>query len=148
MYQVLKEQHFRYDASGVNTKPDTWPTKNEDGLWLFSLGQIPLAGTRNVTIAMDYNFFSAQSQARDVVRHGSPAWERDYQQTLKSYENYFEKNYNGNRAPVIIGHHFSTWNDGMYWQTLKDFAQETCGKPEVYCVNFRELVNYLDNQPS
>ncbi len=57
---------------------------------------------------------------------------------------YFRKEYNGSRAPINIGHHFSMWNDGVYWEALKDFAQEVCGKENVSCTSYAKLVDYLD----
>lgn len=66
---------------------------------------------------------------------------------LASYRDYFYANYNGSRAPVNIGHHFSEWNDGVYWQTMKDFAEEVCGLPDVRCVTYTGLADWLDAHP-
>jgi hypothetical protein len=71
-----------------------------------------------------------------------------YNDTLTSYRNYFKGNFAGTRAPVFIGHHFSRWNDGVYWEVMKTFAREECGKPEVRCVTYRELADYLDRHVS
>ena len=60
---------------------------------------------------------------------------------------YFAEHYSTNRAPIFIGHHFSQWNDGVYWSVMQDFAREVCGKPEVKCVTFKELANYLNFLP-
>lgn len=144
MFQSLADHHFQYDASSVTEIPELWPTKNSYGTWLIPLADIPMKGTSSRVISMDYNFYSRQTNARDWAKRGTPLWLSFRQQMFDSYMDYFNKNYQGDRAPVIIGHHFSTWNDGVYWQTMQDFAEEVCGKPDVYCVDFKELVGYLD----
>ncbi len=146
LYKILGERHFLYDSSGLASSPSAWPTKNTEGTWLIPLANIPLAGTKGEIIAMDYNFYSRQSEARDLAKKDTPTWQRLYKQTLDSYLGYFVKNYKGNRAPVIIGHHFSLWNDGVYWQVMQDFAEKVCGQPEVYCTSFKELAAYLEKK--
>jgi peptidoglycan/xylan/chitin deacetylase (PgdA/CDA1 family) len=148
LFKELPEMNFKYDSSTLVASPSAWPIKNEQGTWLIPLDQIPLAGTKGQTIAMDYNFYMSQSRARDIARRGTPTWQRFYKQMYDSYLNDFQRHYEGTRSPVIIGHHFSTWNDGVYWQAMQDFAEEVCGKPEVYCVNFKDLVEYLDTHPT
>jgi hypothetical protein len=66
------------------------------------------------------------------------------EEMLQSYQKYFEKNYYGNRAPVHVGHHFSRWNQGAYWRAFKRFAENVCGMPEVRCVTYRELADFMD----
>jgi hypothetical protein len=63
---------------------------------------------------------------------------------LRTYLNYFRANYAGTRAPVHIGHHFSPMQGGAYNEALKDFARTVCGLPEVRCVTYRVLADYLD----
>lgn len=90
---------------------------------------------------MDYNFYVADTGAKP-----DPANAAIYRSRMKrSYLKYFENNYKGNRAPLHIGHHFSLWNGGAYHNALKDFAQEVCGKPEVKCVTYKELVQYMES---
>jgi len=60
----------------------------------------------------------------------------------------FKHNYFGNRAPLDIGHHFSQWNGGTYWKALKRFAKTVCHQPEVRCVTYTELMNYLEESGS
>jgi hypothetical protein len=67
---------------------------------------------------------------------------------LKTYLAYFAGNYLGNRAPVHIGHHFSKWNGGAYWKAMQEFAQAVCGLPEVRCVTYRELEDYMEALPA
>ncbi len=147
LYQNVADHHFVYDSSKVTEKIDEWPHKDNHGIWWIALPDIPMARTSFRVIAMDYNFYSIQSGARDRAHQPSQLWKTYYQQMLDSYVNYFDHNYATTRAPIIIGHHFSLWNDGVYWQVMQDFAEQECGKPEVYCVTFKELVRYMESHP-
>ncbi|HYV33600.1 MAG TPA: hypothetical protein VE973_02025 [Candidatus Limnocylindria bacterium] len=146
MFKVLKEQGYTYDTS-LNGKANAWPEKLDNGIWEFPLAQINYATTTKKILSMDYNFYYKQSNAKDVAVKGTPVWNAFYNDTYNSYLNYFSANYNANRAPVYIGSHFSEWNDGVYWEAMRDFAAEVCGKPEVYCVTFGELEQYMESQP-
>jgi hypothetical protein len=66
---------------------------------------------------------------------------------LETYLQYFDSNYNGNRAPLHIGHHFSLWNGGAYWEAMKEFALTVCKKPEVVCGTYKELADFMDKTP-
>ena len=146
LYQELSDKGFLYDSSSFNASPSSWPVKNKFGTWLINLGEIPFANTKNRIIAMDYNFYSVQSQARDNAKKGSALWKKYYDQVLTSYQNYFETNYHSSKAPVIIGHHFSLWNDGVYWEVMKQFANNVCGLPDVRCITFTELARHLSER--
>jgi hypothetical protein len=54
--------------------------------------------------------------------------------------------YSGNRAPLILGNHFNRWNGGIYTDALTDFLQRACGRPQVQCVSFSQLADWLDAQ--
>ncbi len=146
MDTVLKQLGYRYDASRVG-KPEAWPGKLPNGLWSIPLAKIPFATSTSGILSMDYNFYLKQSKAKDTAKKGTPEWQRFHDEMLISYQNYFDKNYNGSRAPVSIGHHFSLWNDGVYWEVMKEFAEQNCGKPDVHCVTFTDLVTWLESQP-
>jgi hypothetical protein len=91
---------------------------------------------------MDYNFYANQSRGIDDKAN------KDFyrEQMLSSYLEYFNSNYYGNRAPIHIGHHFSKWNGGAYWEAMKSFASQVCRKPEVRCVTYAEYVKWLESQ--
>jgi hypothetical protein len=143
-YQALAESGYRYDAGKISN-PNIWPKKNKFGVWEFPLGGLTLKSGEE-TISMDYNIFSEQSDAKDGVKKGSPMWNEMYQETLGAYKNYFNSHYNGNRSPIYIANHFSKWNDGVYWEAMKNFASEICGKSDVKCITYKELANYLDSK--
>lgn len=140
LYTVLKLNHFRYDASGISHSND-WPIK-KDGLWHFDLVRLKIAGTDKKTISMDYNFYMAQTKAKEDP---SPTHQKKYQQQiLDTYMNYFMANYKGNRAPLRIGHHFTNFENGIYNKALFEFAKQVCGLPDVRCVSFKELADFMD----
>ncbi|MFZ5691100.1 MAG: hypothetical protein ACOY5F_07565 [Pseudomonadota bacterium] len=138
LYATLAQRGFRYDTSG--TMPaQAWPEKR-DGIWRFNLAEIKLAGSGRATLSMDYNFLVAQSGAAPIASRR----EQFRQQMLDSYLNYFRANYTGNRAPVHIGHHFTDYQNGAYREALKSFVRLVCGLPEVRCVTYKTLADYMD----
>ncbi|MBX4191337.1 MAG: hypothetical protein KW804_00880 [Candidatus Doudnabacteria bacterium] len=147
MFTALAKTGYKYDTSLTST-PSAWPKKISNGMWEFPLAYIQYANTKSSLLAMDYNFYFKQSSAKDVTKKGEDLWSQFYKDTYDSYYGYFLKNYNANRAPIFIGSHFSEWNDGVYWEAMRDFGQKVCAEPEVYCVTFRDLMNYLDSHPT
>ena len=140
LWEALKANHYRYDTSEVRP-PTLWPD-NKRGFWNFSLASLKIAGSGKSTLSMDYNFYVAQSGAKEDPAHSS-LYEK---QMYETYVHYFLDNYNGNRAPVHIGHHFPLMNAGAYWQAMQHFAETVCGLPEVRCVSYRELADFMDAQ--
>ena len=63
---------------------------------------------------------------------------------LDTYLDYFKANYTGNRAPMHIGHHFTDYQSGAYRDALKTFARTVCGLPEVRCVTYKTLADFMD----
>lgn len=143
LWPTLKAFNFRYDTS-KSAKPDYWPQRQDWGGWNFPLAQIKIAGTSRTTLSMDYNWFVYQTAGVSKKDMTDVEYKRFYNQMLDSYKYYFKKNYHGNRAPVHIGHHFSKWNRGVYWEVMKDFSKFVCNKPEVRCVTYVEYANWLD----
>jgi hypothetical protein len=141
MYTSLAAAGFRYDTSR-SAAPNYWPQKSALGIWNFPLAEIPIVGTGKKTLSMDYNFYVAQSGANEQPQNRAIY----YRQMMDTYLKYFQDNYNGNRAPVHIGHHFSKWNGSAYWDAMKDFASQVCGLPEVQCVTYTEYMNWLERQ--
>ena len=91
---------------------------------------------------MDYNFFVAQSRAA----YDPHRYEMVRDQTLQTYLQYFKRNYAGNRAPLHIGHHFMNYGGSSYNEALKSFARGVCGLPEVRCVTYAKLADFMDQQ--
>jgi hypothetical protein len=136
LYPVLKRFRFRYDASRL-APLGQWPQRKL-GLWSFPLLEIPFVGHTFRVVSMDYNFFANQVSL-------TPA--RVELETYRSLWNAFRASYTGNRAPISIGQHFETWNAWAYDHTLTRFLLAACQLPEVRCVSFRKLADFLDSVP-
>ncbi|MFF7980235.1 hypothetical protein ACFZDK_14055 [Streptomyces sp. NPDC007901] len=132
---------FRYDTSGVNDQ--VWPKKRE-GLWDLSMQLVPFPGHSYEQLTMDYNFMVNQSGAST---QGDPDM-YDYwgDQMRDGLLQGFNRAYNGNRAPMVIGNHFESWNGGTYMRAIDEVVQDVCNKPEVRCVSFHQLADWLDAQ--
>jgi len=138
LFQTLPEQNYTYDTSKSGAA-NYWPEKI-NGVWNMALAQLKIVGSGKNTLSMDYNFYVAQSKGNPDAANAA----KYQKEMIDTYRAYFKNNYYGNRAPVHIGHHFSKWNGGAYWNAMKDFAKEVCGKPEVKCVTYKELVTFME----
>ncbi|MET7639579.1 hypothetical protein [Streptomyces sp. NPDC005438] len=137
---AAKEMGFRYDSSGNGTQ--VWPDK-EGGLWDVPLQAVPLPGRKFETLSMDYNFLANQSKTTNGPSSEYPKYQREMRDGLLQG---FNRAYQGNRAPMIIGNHFESWNGGVYMKAVEEVMKNTCPKKEVRCVSFRQLVDWLDVQ--
>ncbi|MFI7408690.1 hypothetical protein ACIBU0_08500 [Streptomyces sp. NPDC049627] len=139
--RAAREMGFRYDSSGVNNQ--VWPTK-KGGLWDLSMQLVPFPGHSYEQLTMDYNFMVNQSGTNT---HGDPAkhafWGDQMRDGLLKG---FYRAYYGNRAPLIIGNHFESWNGGTYMRAVEEVVEAVCNKPDVRCVSFRQLADWLDAQ--
>ncbi|MFF0535832.1 polysaccharide deacetylase family protein [Streptomyces coelicoflavus] len=139
--KAASQMGFRYDSSGVNNQ--VWPAKKE-GLWDLSMQLVPFPGHSYEQLTMDYNYMVNQSGS---ATQGDPA-KREFwgDQMRDSLLKGFERAYDGNRAPLIIGNHFESWNGGTYMRAVEEVVETVCNKEEVRCVSFRQLADWLDAQ--
>ncbi|MEU1118756.1 MULTISPECIES: hypothetical protein [unclassified Streptomyces] len=139
--RAAREMGFRYDTSGVNNQ--VWPKKKE-GLWDLSMQLVPVPGRQFETLTMDYNFMVNQSGS---TSQGDPS-KHEYwgDQMRDGLLQGFSRAYKGNRAPLIIGNHFESWNGGTYMRAIEETVERVCNKPDVRCVSFRQLADWLDAQ--
>ncbi len=155
LLRTLMSFGFAYDTSDTNQgwEPTTWPRRSvvdgKAGPWNFGLGFIPVPGLTTKIPAMDYNFCYRQGggcpeKYPDALNRA----ESDSSDMLTAYYNYFLLNYNGNRAPVHIGHHFQPYRGGAYNRALKRFARTVCSLPEVRCVTYQTLTKYMNELPT
>ncbi|MEV7180153.1 hypothetical protein [Kitasatospora sp. NPDC093679] len=135
---------WKYDSSGPGGL-QVWPQKFQGGaLWDMPLQSIPFPGHSFQVLSMDYNIMynqSGNSTKGDTARYG--AWQT---QARDSYLAGFERAYNTNRAPMIIGNHFEQWNGGIYMNAVEEALKGIAGRPEVRLVSFRQLVEWLEVQ--
>ncbi|MFN7729400.1 MAG: hypothetical protein ACK5P7_09620 [Bdellovibrio sp.] len=137
-----------YDASDVAQSPTEWPEKSNQGFWYLRMAVIPVPGMSHGVLSMDYNFYAAQSPDANAPKENPAMAPHFEEQMYGAYINWFSRNYYGNRAPMNIGHHFSTWNKGAYWKALKRFMTNVCNQPEVRCITGVEMVEILEKTPT
>ena len=117
--KAARELGFRYDTSGVNDQ--LWPKKKE-GLWDLSMQLVPFPGHSYEQLTMDYNFMVNQSGTQT---QGDPDkfqyWGDQMRDGLLKG---FHRAYDGNRAPLVIGNHFESWNGGTYMRADPSIAKE------------------------
>ncbi|MFI7499001.1 hypothetical protein ACIBVL_10890 [Streptomyces sp. NPDC049687] len=139
--EAARELGFRYDSSGVDDQ--VWPRRKR-GLWDLSMQLVPFPGHTYEQLTMDYNFMVNQSGTKT---QGNPAkyafWGDQMREGLLRG---FHRAYDGNRAPLIIGNHFESWNGGTYMRAVERVVETVCNKPDVRCVSFRQLADWLDAQ--
>ncbi len=133
LYAALGDSSFRYDASAVSRGPAE--PGEADGVVRFALPLIPEGPHGRLVIAMDYNLYFRHSDAKERPDEAAVFEQR----ALEAFRAAFEKQYRGKRIPLEIGFHFVLMNGGAYWRALEQFAEETCIKPDVRCVSYREL---------
>lgn len=134
MYRALSDSGFSYDASSVSRGPvapnlDAAPIR-------FSLPQIPEGPSERNVLAMDYNLFVRHSGGEERPDRGDVYEAR----ALQAFRKAFDGQYDGDRAPLELGFHFSLMNGAAYWRALERFTEETCGKPQVACVTYAEYL--------
>ncbi|MEU0977941.1 hypothetical protein ACFYXN_17190 [Streptomyces griseus] len=141
MVAAARTMGFRYDSSGVGNQ--VWP-KKKDGVWDIPLQLVPMPGRAFETLSMDYNFMVNQS---GTATQGDPS-QHEYwgNQMRDGLLQAFDRSYNGNRAPLIIGNHFESWNGGTYMRAIEETIAQVCTKEGVRCVSFRQLADWLDAQ--
>ncbi len=139
LYETLRKNKFVYDTSQTNSM-DYWP-HNNNGVWNFPLAEVRIYGTGKQTLSMDYNFYFVQSGGKPDLKNA----ELYRKEMYDTYMAYFRTNYYGNRAPIHIGHHFSKWNGGAYSNALADFTKSVCHMPEVKCVSYQTLLQFMNS---
>ncbi|MFF2012057.1 hypothetical protein ACFVWY_23645 [Streptomyces sp. NPDC058195] len=140
MVAAARTMGFRYDSSGVNNQ--VWPQK-KDGVWDLSMQLVPVPGRAFETLSMDYNFMFNQSG----VTQGDPGMHAYWGNQMRDgLLRAFDRSYDGNRAPLIIGNHFESWNGGTYMRAVEQTIATVCTRKDVRCVSFRQLADWLDAQ--
>jgi len=156
LIRTLDKRKFRYDTSDTNIgwEQDNWPQKYKitgTNIWNFGLAFIEVVGLKSSngnpvrTMSMDYNFCFLQDKGcPELYPKSIEGADRDAYIMLLSYLKYFSDNYNSNRAPVHIGHHFTKYRGGAYNKALYHFAKIVCELPEVNCITYSKLSDYMD----
>jgi hypothetical protein len=80
------------------------------------------------------------------VQHTPAQSAADSAQVQATYQDMYNATTAGNRAPLILGNHFNDWNNNAYTTALGGFLLANCGKPDTYCVPFRDVVAWMKLQ--
>ena len=145
LYPALKAHGMTYDSS-FTRRGISWPTKSTDnGIWKFGMAEFPIHGTSHYQITMDYNFYYTQRKASsDGV---TPEQSRsDSAQVQATYQDMYNAAFSGNRAPLVLGNHFNSWNNNAYSDAIGNFVLANCGKPNTHCVPFRDVIAWMNMQ--
>ncbi|MEV1052453.1 hypothetical protein [Streptomyces sp. NPDC049887] len=138
--RIAAKQGFRYDSSGISEQ--IWPDRKH-GLWDLSLQMVPVPGRAFETLSTDYNFMINQSGTAKGAPSMHTFWGNQMRDGLIKG---FNRAYMGNRAPLVIGNHFESWNGGAYVRAVEQTIGYVCVQRDVRCVSFRQLVDWLDAQ--
>lgn len=131
---ALKARGFTYDASRISK--GSGKVESDDGLLRFALPRIPEGPENRLVIGMDYNLFIRHSGGLNAPGRADIFAGR----TLDAFRAAFKRQYDGSRIPLQLGFHFVEMNGGAYWSALEAFLSETCGKPDVACVNYAQAI--------
>lgn len=134
---ALKAKGFTYDASLVSKGPAR--AEADGSLLRFALPRIPEGPDERLVIGMDYNLFVRHSGGLNSPGRADIFAAR----TLDAFRAAFQRQYEGKRVPLQLGFHFVEMNGGAYWNALDTFLTETCGKPDVACVNYAQAIEML-----
>lgn len=138
----LKALGYRYNAS--NTRGiDQWPVFRND-LWNFGFPGVPIRGYPRDMITVD-----AAIHANLVPGEADPTDERAKQISKDVYDGLmagFESSFYGNRAPFEVANRFTSLGKGAYDDAVETFMLSVCRRPEVHCVTYREMTDWLDLQ--
>ena len=52
----------------------------------------------------------------------------------------------GSHAPLLLGNHFNEWNNNAYTTALGNFLLNNCNRDGVYCVTYRDVVDWMKFQ--
>jgi hypothetical protein len=150
--------HFTFFVSGINFIADAKRNIYEGphqrrGYSRISFGGAPDEVRRRVDYVNDL-YRNGHEIASHAVGHfngaawSSADWDKEFRAfgDMQTYLHYFKTNYAGNRAPLHIGHHFTGYQGGAYNEALKSFARAVCGLPEVRCVTYARLADFMDQQ--
>ena len=143
LYPVLKARGYRYDASSTRALTE-WPVQRQ-GLWSFGFPSVQIAGSPKPMLTVDFSLWANLADSKDVTV------ERAKQIEDAVYDGYlagFQQVYTGNRAPFELSNHFVHYSHDAFNNALQRLAETVCGKPEVICVNYREMSDFMDAHAS
>ena len=142
LYPILKARGYRYDAS-TTRQLTAWPHR-KDGLWVYGFPTVTFPGLPKPMIAVDYSI-SANVDGDAIHKELTPARAKEVSaDVLNGYLAAFDGLYYGNRAPFEVSNHFNHSDHEAYNDAVAQLLKTVCSKPEVQCVTYTEMTNWLD----
>ena len=141
MIPAWRKHGMTYDTSKNLYTGIAWP-KRIQGIWEFEMPYVYSPGFKDHVMAMDYNFWVKFNGGQDQPET-APELRSIVRQT---YDYMFDQAYHGNRAPVLIANHFNNWNGDSFNQPALAFMKDTCGRKDVYCATYSDVVAWMELQ--
>jgi hypothetical protein len=138
---ALRKLGLSYDSSGSQNGV-AWPKKNGHGIWELPMSYVPMPGRPGGVISMDFNFWVKQTG--NPPRAGRSV--ADARQALATYQRMLASTYHSNRAPLVLGNHFNSWNNDAYTEALATFVRHACRLPDTHCVPYRDVIRWMQAQ--
>ncbi len=155
LFPALVKHGMTYDES-FTRRGIVWPTKSPQyHIWTMGMAEFPMHGITpghgagHVQITMDYNFWYSQEYdpATGQMKQTSAAQSKeDSQQVQATYQDMLDGALAGSHAPLLLGNHFNDWNNNAYTEALGNFLLANCGRTGVYCVPYRDVVDWMEYQ--
>ncbi|HEU5469941.1 MAG TPA: polysaccharide deacetylase [Actinophytocola sp.] len=138
---VLAKHGMSYDASQLS-EGLAWPVLR-DGVWQFWVPQVRVPALKNRrVILMDYNLSQAMNRAKD-----EPGRAEEFATiALDTYRSAYQSALAGNRAPLVVGTHFTDWSGDAFTLATERFMAEVCTKPETVCATYSEVIDWMLRQ--
>ncbi|MEO7126532.1 MAG: polysaccharide deacetylase [Nakamurella sp.] len=138
---VWKKYGMTYDSSKNRFTGIGWP-EAIDGIWEFQMPYAYSPAFDRKVIGMNYNMWTAFNGAKDDPS-SAPQLRA---QVKRTYDYQFAQVYAGNRAPLVIETHASTWNGNSFVPPALDFMKEVCVKANVICATYSDVVTWMQAQ--
>jgi hypothetical protein len=162
---AMRAAAYRYDTSGTGRL--AWPRRTLGGLWEFPLQTVEWKGsTGGSQLAMDYNLWHSYNGARPITTAAQRTAVSDA--VYATYLAAFHATYAGNRAPLLFGNHMNYWgcdaafkdcahtgtllnptgleHYGPFVDGLQRAYATMCVQPDVQCISYKDLADWLDAQ--
>lgn len=133
---------FTYDSSKNLYTGIAWPSRLDSGVWEFQLPYVYAEAFGRNVIPMNYNLWALYNGAKEDA--GSAPHLRAL--VKRSYEDWFQAVYTGNRAPLVIETQASLWNGDSFVPPALELMAEVCVKPDVICATYSDVVAWLEAQ--
>lgn len=138
---VWKKYGMTYDTSKNRFTGIGWP-ELIDGIWEFQLPYAYSPAFDRKIVPMNYNLWATFNGAAEQP-DTAPRLRAAVKQT---YEYFFDEVYHGNRAPLVIETHANLWNGDSFVPPALEFMAEVCGKKDVICATYSDVVAWLGVQ--